>query len=396
MAAALSAKFAGILAAGAGYQMVARLEVLNPAGAVILDSASSTVLNVVGGSIDVSGTASFRRTISDLAVVDPTFSLVPRSKTDFFSPAANNELRISIGALIDGVPEYIPQGIFHLDGAKVEDSAAGLTITLTAYDRARKYSRSARVTPKRFLASGDPTWPGGWPVYQAIISLLQDAYPGTLLISDSPTALLPEQTLMNGDDPWDACRSFAEAIGYEIFFDRYGDCRLQTVANPNDPNLAVSWAYAEGGGGLIGVTRDQSNEGVFNGCAVTGMNPSNGSPVRSDMMWDTDPQSATYYLGPYGKVPQFIQSDKVRDLAAANAMATAKVNENKGLVEGVEFSIVPNPAIDPGDGVKLTRVRAGFPAAGPGSEAVVVDSYRANLSATGGEMQVTCRQRRLS
>lgn len=396
MAASISPRFAQILATGTSYQMVARLEVLNAAGSVILDSASSTILNVVNGAIVVDGQASFTRSITDLTVVDPTYSLVPRSKSDFFSPAANNELRVSIGGMIDGVPEYVPQGIFHLEGAKVEDSAGGLSIMLSAYDRARKYSRAKRVIPRKFLASGDSTWPGGWPIYQAITALLQDALSGTTVLSDGPTALLPEQTVLNGEDPWETARKWADSMGYILFFDRAGDCRLQKVPNPNDPSLAVTWAYAEGAGGLLGAVRDQSNEGVINGCAVTGMNPSNGAPVRSDMIWDTDPQSATYYLGPYGKVPEFIQSDKVRDVAAANAMATARVNQNKGLVEAVEFTVVPNPAIDPLDTVKLTRVRAGFPATGPGSEAVIVDRYTTSLSATGGAMTVQCRQRRLS
>ena len=394
MAAAISAGLALLLTAG--YQMVARLEVINPAGAVILDSASSTVLNVTGGSISVDGSASFRRSVTGLTVVDPTGSLIPTSVSSYFSPAANNELRISVGAMVDGAPEYIPQGIFYLEAAKVEDTSEGLTISLSAYDRAGKYARANRINPKRFLASGDPTWPGGWPIKDAIAALLQDVYPTTSVNSDSPAALLPEQTVDSGADPWEAARGFADAMGYELFFDRYGDCQLRQVSDPNSTALATSWTYAEGAGsGLLGVVRDQSNEGVFNGAIVTGENPSNGSPVRA-VVWDTDPASPTYYLGPYGKVPNFIQSDKIRTVAQATDKATAEVNKNKGLTEAVDFTIVPNPAIDPGDAVKITRLRSGFPTSGPGSEAVVVDRYTINLTAAGGAMTVNCRQRRLS
>lgn len=395
MAAGISTAFAQLLTTG--YQMVARLEVLDANGAVILDSASSTVLNVVGGSITVDGSASFRRVISDLAVVDPTGSLVPTSKTAYFSPAANNELRLSVGAIVNGTPEYVPQGRFHLEGAKVEDTAAGQTVTLSAYDRARKYARSKRVTPRKFLASGDPTWPGGWPIVQAITTLLQDAYPGTYVNSDNPATLLPEQLVDTGADPWEAARQFGDAMGYELYFDRYGDCRLTRVTDPNSASLTASWTYAEGANsGLLGVVRNQSNEGVYNGCVVTGETPSNGAAVKSDIAWDTDPNSPTYYLGPYGKIVELIQSDKVRTVQQANDMARARVNANKGLVEAVEFTIVPNPAIDPGDAIKLTRVRSGFPTSGPGSEAVVVDRYSISLTAAGGAMTVGCRQRRLS
>src|SRR5215471_15050742 len=141
MAASISPSFAKIISNGSGYQMVARLEVLNINGTPILDSATAgSVLYVTDGSISVNWNEAFSRSITDLQIVDPTFSLVPKSKADYFSPAANNEIRISVGALVDGVPEYIPQGTFHLEAAKVEDKPDGLTITLSAYDRARKYA----------------------------------------------------------------------------------------------------------------------------------------------------------------------------------------------------------------------------------------------------------------
>lgn len=395
MPAAVSTRFAEILEEGSGYQVVARIEVLDEFGSVILDSAvfDSTLL-VTGGSITVDWTASFARSISNLTVVDPSYTLIPLQKTDILSPAVNNEIRISVGALVDGEPEYIPQGIFHLESAEVEDSAEGLTVTLSAYDRARKYARSARVVGRQFLASGDVTYPGGWPIWRAIEALLKDAFPGTNLITDNPSTLLPEQNILQGDDPWEVAREWAQSMGYMLFFDRYGDCILRKVPDPSAAT-SINWTYTEGAGGLLGVVRDQSNAEVINGVAVTGFNPSNGAPVKSEMIWDDDENSATYYLGPYGKVPRFIQSDKVRTVDQANEMARAELNLNKGLVEAVEFDIVPNPAIDPGDTVKLVRDRAGFPATGIGSEAVIVDRYSVNLSATGGAMGVQCRQRRL-
>lgn len=389
MAAPVSAGFAAQLTTG--YQMVARLEVLNAAGAVILDSAAAgTPLNVVGGAINVDSAASFRRSISDLTVVDPTASLVPVTPTAFFSPASNNELRLHLGMIVNGVAEYVEQGIFGLEGARVSDTAEGLTISLSAYDRARKYSRARRVTPKVFDASAST------PIWAAIESLLVDAYPGTVLLHDGSTALTPSQVLDTGGDPWEFARELAESMGYELYFNRAGACILTRVADPNDPTLVPAWSYAEGpGGGLIGVARDQSNDQVFNGQIVTGENPSNGSPVRV-VVWDDDPVSPTYYQGPYGKVPDFWQSDKVRSIDQAIDAGRGRLNRTKGLTEAVEFAIVPNPAIEPGDAVRLVRVRSGFPASGPGSDALVVDSYHATLTAEGGAMTVQCRQRRLS
>lgn len=395
MAAPVTDRFRQLL--NDGYQVVARLEVLNPAGTVILDSAAAgQPLNVVGGTITVDGSASLRRSIGDLVLVDPTGALIPMTSGAVFAATSSNELRLSLGMMVDSEPEYVEQGVFDLEGVKVDDTESALTITLSAFDRARKYSRSKRLTPKNFLASGDPAHPAGWLIRDAIVELLQDAYPGTMVVSDSPTYLLPSQLVAQGADPWEAARGFAASMGYDLYHDRIGDLQLARVKDPNDPSLFPSWTYAEGSSGLLTVRRTQSNQDVFNGVVVTGENPSNAAPVSSDPIWDDNPNSPTWYLGPYGQVPTFIQSDKVRTVGQANAMATAELNKVKGATEVVEFTIVPNPAIEPGDAVRIVRARSGFPASGTGSEPLVVESYSMGLFAGDGEMTVRCRQRRLA
>lgn len=389
MAAPVSARFLELVRDS--HEVASRVEVLGPTGAVLLDSDSpSTPLDVVGGQITVDGTASFRRYINNLLIVDATGALVPTTAADYFSTVANNELRLSVGVMVDDTPEYVVQGIFHLEGAKTTDEPGGLTIALSAYDRARKYSRAKRTIPKVFDASASTL------IRDAIVALLQDAYPGTTVINDGPGFLTPSQVLDTGGDPWEFARVLASSMGYDLYFDRVGNCVLSRVADPNDPALQPSWIYAEGSdSALLTVERDESNEQIFNGVVLTGENPSNGSPVR-DVVWDDNPASPTYYLGPYGRVPTFIQSDKVRTVDQATAAATAELNKVKGLTEAVTFSIVPNPAIEPGDAVKITRARSKFPASGPGSEALVVDSYTVGLSATDGPMTLRCRQRRLA
>jgi hypothetical protein len=388
MAAAVSARFAALVVGS--YQLVARVEVLNQAGAVVLDSASSaTPLQVTGGSITVDGSASFRRYISDLTIVDPTGTLVPTRATDPFSAVANNELRLSVGILVDGTAEYVPQGIFHLEGATVEDTPAGLTITLSAYDRARRYSRARRVTPKRFDQNA------ATPIYTAIGELLSEAVPGTTVNHSSPAHLTTEQVIDVGADPWEAARDLADSMGHELFFDRLGGCQLAAVP---DPALiaAPHWTYAEGvTSALLSVHREQSNEETYNGVVVTGENPASAEPVRV-LVTDDDPASPTYWLGAYGKVPEFWQSDKVRSVDQATAAGLGRLNRYKGGTEMVTFSIVPNPAIEPGDAVRVVRARSKMPATGPGSELLIVDRYSISLGATGGAMTVGCRQRRLA
>lgn len=389
MAASVSTRFKQLITSG--YQMVSRVEVINPAGTVLLDSANPTSpLNVVSGSIHCDRTAAFRRSVSDLTIVDDTGGLVPTTASDYFSAVSGNELRLSVGMIVDGAKEYVVQGIFGLAGAKTEDTREGLTITLTAYDRARRYSRAQRVTPKVFDASL------ATPIRDAILSTLQDVNPTLTISHDSPGYLTPSQVCNTGDDPWEFCRKLAESMGYELFFDRVGNCILQKVPDPNDATVLPAWTYSEGTSAtLLDAGRDQSNEQIFNGVVVTGMNPSIGSPVRV-VVWDDNPASPTYWLGPYGKVPDFYQSDKIGTVDQATAAGVGRLNELKGLTEQVTFSIVPNPAMEPADVVQLVRAKSKFPAGGPGSGPVVADSFDLNLLGSQGKMTVTCRQRRLT
>jgi hypothetical protein len=385
MAAPVSARFAELVG-GESVQLVSYLEIVDRFGSVIADSST---FNVVGGRVEVDASASFRRWLSGLRLADTTGELVPTTAADWFSPIANNEILVYSGIMVDGVAEYVLQGAFHLEGCETEDTPEGLTLTVGAYDRGRKYARAKRIIPKRFDQSA------GLPVYTAISELLTDAYPGTLVYHDTPAALTAEQELTAGTDPWEAARSLAEDMGYELFFDRVGDCRLQKVP---DPAVTTSphWEYREGANAtLLAVSRQQSNAEVYNGWVITGENPALGSPVRA-VVWDDDPASPTYWLGPYGKVPGFYQSDKVRTVAQAIDAGTGKLNKNRGVPESVQFTITPNPALEPRDFVKLVRARSKFPESGPGSEPLVVDSFSVPLTTADGAMTVRCRQRRLA
>lgn len=389
MAAPVSARFKALVG-GDSYQLVSRVEVLNATGAVLLDSDNPTTpLTVVGGSIQVDGSAAFQRSISDLTIADPTGAWVPATTTSYFSPVASNQLRLSVGLLVDGVKEYVQQGIFPLEDADTEDAPQGITIKLSAYDRGMRYSRARRINPKTFDASANTT------IVAAITQLLQDAVSGSVLYGENPTYLTPSQVIDTAADPWDAARELAASMGHELFVNRSGDNWLQRIPDPNDPTLVVSWTYQSGpGNALLRVRRVQSRGDVFNGQVLTGENPSNGSPVRV-IVWDTDSASPTYYLGPYGMVPEFTQSDKVRTVDQATAAATGRLNRSKGLTEQVEFTITPNPAIEPNDAVKVIRPQSGFPASGAGSGALVVDSFRMPLGSGGGAMVCRCRQRRV-
>lgn len=373
-----------------GYQVVSRVEVLRSDGMAILDSDNpATPLSVASGTIRCDRSASFRRYVENLTILDESGSLIPTQALDYFSSIAGNELRLSVGMIVNGVKEYVVQGHFGLSGAKTDDTVEGMTITLTAYDRGKYFSDAARVTPKVFDAVTST------PIYSAIISTLQDIAPGLNIFHDGPVHLTPSQVCNSGDDPWEFCRALAESMGYELFFDRIGQCILQRIPDPNNVDVIPVWSYVEGQDAiLLEVGRRQSNELVKNGVVVTGMNPSSGLPPVRVIVVDDNPSSPTRWGGPFGRRPFFYQSDKIVTVAQATEAGVGQLNEQKGLTEQVSFSIVPNPAMEPSDVVQLVRTKSKLPAVG--GSPVVVDSFSLDLLGSQGSMAVTCRQRRIA
>jgi hypothetical protein len=362
-----------------GYINQQKVEIYSPGGNLLADSKT---FNVVSGSITVDGSANFQRYVSSLVIADATGLWVPRLAADVFSVTSSNEMKIYSGMMVNGVPEMLLQGIFGLQGADVEDKPDGLTITLTAYDRGRSYSR-AKLTAPYTINNGTNT-------LTAINSLLQFVKANALIIlSPDPGFTLPYQVLDEGADPWDSAIGMAQAIGFDLWMNWDGTIYLRKTLDPNDKTFPTIWTYAEGVDSVLtGIKRGFSNDEAFNGQIVTGENPYNITPARGEA-WDTDPTSPTYYLGPYGKVPEFTHDAKIMTNAQAVAAATARLNQRKGATELMEFSIVPNHAHEVGDVVQITRAKSGV------NSTYLLDKFVIGLGATAGAMTITTRQRRV-
>lgn len=362
-----------------GYTTQQKVAIYSPGGNLLADSSS---FSVVSGEITVDGAANFQRSLSNLVIADATGALVPTVATDLFSVTSANELQVWSGMLVNGVPEILLQGIFGLAGADIDDSGGGLTITLSAFDRSRKYSRAKLTAPYKIN--------NGTNVLTAINDLIQFIRPNVMaVLSADPGHTLPYQLLDEGTDPWEACLGFAASIGFEMFFNYDGTIILRKVQDPNDKTLASVWTYAEGETStLISVKRGMSNEEAFNGQVVTGENPYNITPARGEA-WDTDPTSPTYYLGPYGKVPEFFHDEKISTNSQALAAATARLNLRKGATELMEFEIVPNHAHEVGDVVTITRARSKV------NSTYILDKFSMGLGTISGSMKITTRQRRV-
>lgn len=334
MSAAVSALWTPALAASHG--------VLSTCDVLTSGDVTTRGLPIVGGTVQVDRTAQFRRSVQSLTVADSDGTLVASLATDPLAPYGN-ELAVYSGIRYpDGTTETVQVGVF---GISVYDvvNQAGHLITLTAFDRARTVSRN-KWTDTYIVAAGTN-------YAAALQALITDRFPAATFAVTATTATTPLLTFNAGDDPWAKATEMAASIGYEIYFNRAGVCVIAPI--PDVGASAVAWQHVTGPGGVV-VKIDSSitNDPGYNGAVVTGQGPSNTIPVRA-VSWDNNPASPTYYLGKYGKVPQFVTTSLVTTAAQAQAMADGLVRLRLGASQVVTYDVIPNPAVDEGDVVYL-------------------------------------------
>lgn len=117
------------------------------------------------------------------------------------------------------------------------------------------------------------------------------------------------------------------------------------------------WEIATGAGGAyIQANRGMSLDGIYNGVLARGENTeSNIAPVSS-LVVDTDPDSPTYWDGPLGHRPMFYSSSTLISSGQCTAAATLKLRAAQAPNASADISSLPNPALEPGDVLRVVYV----------------------------------------
>jgi hypothetical protein len=224
-------------------------------------------------------------------------------------------------------------------------------------------------------------------VATAISALAEDRFAGIEVVDMlSATDTFPTHVLEEQSEPFsDGIAAFAEAVGGEAFLDRQGRILLRDVPDPG--STPVAWQMVEGDSCTVtSLSRTYStSDGGVNAVVVTGESVTT-TPVRAVAI-DSDPESPTYYYGPYGPHPIWEQSSLITTTDQEQRAADARGRELFGVSEKVIVKAVPNPAIDEGDLLYVRRARTGF------DDVMVVDSLSLPISYA-GTMQMTCWVRR--
>lgn len=332
----------------ASHTMVVQVDVLNRNVPVLsLDT-------VTGGSIEVERTLIRRQ--ASVTIIDPgDGSLIPNDPNDPLS-VYGNEIRIWRGIRYpDGTEELVP--IFTGPIAEVEEDWP--TITVKAFDRADRVQRHRFEVPN-VIGSGTN-------YIVAIQRILETADPGIEVNFPATSLATPQLMFEEQGDPWEAAKKMAASMGYELIFDSMGVCTMH--AEPGAVVTNPAFIFAEGDNAdfpeyattatLLGATRSRTNRGRFNKVIATGENTDNSAVYRA-AAWDADPTSPTYISGDYGVVPRWYASQFITSNAQAAGAARSVLRAELGQTDQVPFEVIPNPALDVGDPVRVIRARAGI------------------------------------
>jgi len=311
------------------------------ATAVQLFTTDGGVIDIphTGGSVSVDRAQAIRRTCT-VTVANP--ALIPRTATDQLS-TYGARLRISRGVHYgDGTSELVPLGVFRLD--RVEGDVNDGPVTLQGQDLAAGIADDKFTAP--YAVSGT--------MLSAVTSLVQRTYPGIEVISTVTDIAIGRRTFAVEADPWAGCQEIAAAAGAEAFFNADG---MPVIARlPDLLTTPPVWEIAAGeDGAYIRATRGMSNERVNNGVMAIGGNASDNAPPVSDLVVDNDPTSPTYWSGPYGRRPTFYSSPTLTSVAACTNAATLKLQQAKAPNARGDISSLPNPALEPGDVLRIVH-----------------------------------------
>jgi hypothetical protein len=224
--------------------------------------------------------------------------------------------------------------------------------------------------------------PAGTNMIDAIELVLADVVFDPPLVTEfQPTALVTPAVLVyeEAENRWAFLQGLATAIGAELYFD--GDGVL--VLRPATIDTPVLSLQTGEGGVVIAPERRWSRRDAVNRVVVSVEN-SGETPVQREA-FDNNPDSPTYYLGTFGKKTFRYSSPFVKTAEQAATVAESLLTQKLGTTRQAAFSMVPNPALEAGDVVRVTAPRVGIEV-----EDLVLDSLTIPFG-LGDTMAAECR-----
>lgn len=296
-------------------------------------------LEHIGGSVQVDRSQAIRRTCT---VTVGDVSLIPRIPADELATYGARMLVSRGVTYADGTQELVPLGVFRLDDVGGDVSQG--PVTLQGKDLAACVQDDKFTAPYRVTGT----------VVTAITELVRRSLPAADIVSTIADIPIGSRVFDIEGDPWAGVQETAAAAGAECYPNADGVFVIATL-----PNLLTAepvWAVEAAEGGVyISGTRAMSSANVHNGVLARGENTSDNVAPVSSLVVDNDPNSPTYWSGPFGRRPRFHSSSTLISTSACTAAATLLLAQAKAPNASGDFSSLPNPALEPGDVLRVVH-----------------------------------------
>jgi hypothetical protein len=266
----------------------------------------------------------------------------------------------------DGQREYVGLGYFRIDSVEQEKTPSG-AIRISGSDRMSNVLDGRNPAPVAFSASAS--------VGSVLDLVIGEVVPGVVTVYDFDAygTLLGSAHVMS-EDRLAFVQELVAAYGKVAYFDYLGRFVVKT---PPDPLGGPVWDIDQGRNGvLVSMRRALSRAEVYNGVVASGEAAGELPPVRA-LVVDSDPVSPTLWGGPFGRVPRFFSSSFMTTVAQCVAAATTMLRSSRGLPYVVSLGLVPNPALEGWDVVRVTYSYADQP------ETHIIDKIAYSMSVQG-------------
>jgi hypothetical protein len=290
---------------------------------------------VYGGEVDGDASKQVRRTLNGVTV-DATDEM-----WDLLSPVGT-QLRVFRGfRYLNGEVEAVPAGVFVMPGITENYGGDWGGQIGTASDQMLLVQR-ARFTSPRAIQPGIR-------IADVVATLMAEVLGPVNNLSTSRA--LTGAGLLYARDRGAAITELANSIAADVYCAADGTPTIRDA-----PQLAATsvWTVDAGDAGVLyTAARKRTYDRTYSGVQAAPAQIDGSPPFNPVTVWDTDPDSPTYYLGPFGAVPYFFTSPLLAN--SGQAFLAAQALLPKVTAARAQLSLVAecNPALEDGDTITV-------------------------------------------
>lgn len=208
------------------------------------------------------------------------------------------------------------------------------------------------VIDARFIAPRTP--PYGSDTVGTIRQLITEALPGVTVRALNTQNRIVTATAPWEKERWDAIDSLAASVNAEVFVNNLGEFIIADV--PQITTGAQVATFDVGDGQLL-VDRSQkeTRDQVYNAVSVAGSSSDPNVPPVWAWAADMDPNSDTFFYGPFGQVPRFFNSQFFTTVQQCLDYAVELLVQSLAANKTLSFTGLPMDYLEVGDlvGVRM-------------------------------------------